>query len=107
MAVRNHALFRRYENPPPDAAQGASYIYHSGEAGVDTGVLVYGEGTLCLSLQEIQELAEVAGFSVNAEAFQLEQENAYLTDRVKELVAHNQELIDNLKAVGAAIKAAG
>jgi endonuclease IV len=42
-------------------------------------VLIEFEGTLTLSLEAIKELAEVAGFSVNEEALELERDIAHLT----------------------------
>lgn len=74
MAVREHGLFRKVEHPHPDSAQGGCYVYHTSGSGVDTGVDIYGEGTLYLSDLAIKELAEVAGFSVNTEAIKLEKD---------------------------------
>lgn len=91
MAVREHGLFRRLDHPAQDAALGGCYIYHDAGPCVDTGVLIEFEGTLTLSVNAIRELAEVAGFSVDAEALEnerriaeLEHENAQLKARIKE-----------------------
>lgn len=103
MAVREHGLFRRLDTPASDAAQGGCYITHDAGPCVDTGILVYGEGTLTLSCNTIRELAEVAGFSVNEEAVQLEVDNANLEEenaRQREEIA---ELNQQLVAVGLAI----
>jgi len=50
------------------------------------------EGTLCLSLNTIREMAEVAGFSVNTEAEQLERDNAFLINEVAKLTTQVSEL---------------
>ena len=107
MAIRQHALFRRVDTPPPDVAKGGCYYSFDTGPGVDTGILIDFEGTLFLSLNTIKELAEVAGFSVNAEGEAQEQEVEWLKRRVAELEEENAAYVENLKAVGAAIRAAG
>jgi hypothetical protein len=92
MATREHGLYRRYETPPADAAKGGCYLTHDSGAGVDTGVLIDFEGDLCLSLVAIKELAEVAGFSVNAEAEQLERDNAWLVVENQRIQQERDEL---------------
>ncbi len=91
MATREHGLFRRLDNPAPDAAKGGGYIYHGQGPCVDTGVLIDFEGTLTLTLNEIKELAEVAGFSLNEEAEAIEQENAYLQSENARLKAEIED----------------
>lgn len=92
MATREHGLFRKLDTPAPDAAKGGCYVSYGTGPCVDTGVLIDYEGTLTLSLPTIQELAEVAGFSVDAEALEnerkiaeLEHENDQLKARIAEL----------------------
>lgn len=92
MATREHGLFRKYETPPADCAKGGGYIYYGTGPGVDTGVLIDFEGTLCLSLVEIKELAEVAGFSLDEEALQNERDIAFLAAENERLHQQNQEL---------------
>jgi hypothetical protein len=103
MATREHGLFRRLDTPAPDAAQGGCYVSHGTGPCVDTGVLIEFEGTLTLSVNTIRELAEVAGFSVDAEALQHEEDIAHLQHRVEELEAENAGLREDLNAVGRAI----
>jgi hypothetical protein len=103
MATREHGLFRRLDTPAPDAALGGCYVTHGTGPCVDTGVLIEFEGTLTLSVHTIRELAEVAGFSVDAEAVQNEQDIAHLTKRVAELEVENTGLRSDLDAVGRAI----
>jgi hypothetical protein len=106
MTIREHGLFRRLDHPAPDAAQGGCYYSHGTGPCVDTGILIETEGTLTLSLNTIQELAEVAGFSVNTEGEALEAENAHLLHRIIELETENAELNEILIGVGRAVKAA-
>jgi hypothetical protein len=103
MAVRKHGLFRRCDHPSPDVAKGGCYYTYSTGPGVDTGILIDFEGTLYLSLNTIKELAEVAGFSVNEEAEQLERDNAFLTQRVLELEGKLLNAEEQLTAVGVAV----
>jgi hypothetical protein len=106
MAIREHALFRRLDTPAKDSAQGGCYITHETGPCVDTGVLVEFEGTLTLSLGAIKELAEVAGFSVNEEAEQIERDIANLEEENARLREQLAEAKDALKSVGVAIAAA-
>lgn len=103
MAIRDNGLFRKLERPAGDAAKGACYI--TGDAGpcVDTGVDIWTEGTLTLSLNAIRELAEVAGFSVNEEGEQLESDNAFLAHRIVELENQLEEANGQLEAIGITI----
>lgn len=103
MAIREHGLYRRYETPPADAAKASCYLTGSGDAGVDTGVHIEFEGTLCLSLNSIKELAEVAGFSVNVEGEELERENAELLRQLAVQDVKIAEMNEQLIAVGVAI----
>lgn len=100
MATRTHGLFRLVDHPGNDVAHGGCYVDGSAGPGVDTGVLIEFEGTLFLSLNTVKELAEVAGFSVNAEGAALEIENAHLTHQVEELTAERDQLNADLDAVG-------
>lgn len=103
MAVRDHGLFRKLDSPPPDAAMGGCYVTHDTGPCVDTGVLIEFEGTLCLSVNTIKELAEVAGMSVNEEGIQLEIDNATLQQACENLRAQVADLESQLEAVGLAV----
>jgi hypothetical protein len=85
--------------PPPDAAMGGCLVYGTQGPCVDTGVLIDFVGTVVLSLQAVQELAEVAGFSVNAEGVELEERNAFLEHENERLRTELKELNDQLDAV--------
>lgn len=106
MPIREHAIFRKLDQPHAEAAGGSSYIYHSNDACVDTGVHIFGEGFLTLSLNEIKELAEVAGFSVNEDGQAVEERNAELERQVAALEAENEELVAELRAIGTAVRRA-
>lgn len=103
MAVREHGLFRKLDTPAPDAALGGCYITHDTGPCVDTGVLVEFEGTLTLSLNVIRELAEVAGFSVDAEALENERVISEQQRQIEVLTVDRNELRDQLDAVGVAV----
>lgn len=100
MATRTHGLFRLVDHPSVDVAHGGCYVDGSAGPGVDTGVLIEFEGTLFLSLNTVKELAEVAGYSVNAEGAALEVENAHLVHTVEQLTAERDQLSADLDAVG-------
>ena len=103
MATREHGLYRLYQRPPNDAALGGGYLDGSQGSGVDTGVLVAYEGTLCLSLNSLVELCEVAGFSFNAEARRLEENLAHAQEANRLLIAENAEMRSQLDVVGLAM----
>ena len=103
MATRTHGLYRKYDIPPNDAALGGGYLDGSQGPGVDTGVLVAYEGTLCLSFNSLKELCEVAGFSFDAEAVRLEETNAHQLRTIELLTAENVEMRKLLDTVGAAV----
>lgn len=103
MAIRQHGLFRLCDRPSPDVAKGGCYYTGDAGPGVDTGILIDFEGTLYLSLNTIRELAEVAGFSVDAEALANEQQIAWLTQQNAELTTERANLIEQLSAVGVAV----
>ena len=103
MATRIHGLYRKYDRPPNDAALGGGYLDGSQGPGVDTGVLVAYEGTLCLSVNSLKELCEVAGFSFDAEAIKLEQNSAHQLRTIELLTAKNIDMRKQLDAVGAAV----
>ena len=105
MATRDHGLYRRLDTPAPDAAQGGCYITHDTGPCVDTGVLIFTEGTLTLGLRTILELAEVAGFSVNEEGEALEAENEHLKRELRVVQERNAELEDTLRGFAKAIAA--
>ena len=102
MAIREHGLFRALDHPAPDAAQGGCYISHDTGPCVDTGVLVYGEGTLTLSSTTIRELAEVAGFTV-IDGLVLEADLAHAQYHVERLTIERDDLRAQLDAVGLAV----
>ena len=103
MATRTHGLYRRLDHPAADAAHGACYL--SGDAGpcVDTGVSIYMEGSLTLSVNAIRELAEVAGFSVDAEAVEHEHQLAEQEHLIAQLREQNADLLEQVEAVGLAV----
>jgi hypothetical protein len=103
MAIRQHGLFRLCDRPAPDVAKGGCYFSGDAGPGVDTGILIDFEGTLYLSLNTIRELAEVAGFSVNTEALELERQNAEFQKAIADLRIENGELKSTLDAVGIAV----
>lgn len=103
MAVRKHAIYKHLPNPPQDAANASCYITGNGGSGVDTGALIYQEGTLFISDGALRELCEVAGFSFNAEALKLEEEHAFLTRENEELRTKLAELEADLDAVSRAM----
>ena len=92
MATREHGLYRRLDQPAEDAAQGGCYSCHACGPCVDTGILVYNEGTLTICLACLQELAEVGGFSVDAEALKHEHDIAFLQNEVQELTGEVSNL---------------
>ena len=96
-AIRNHAIYRRLDNPPGDAARQSCYL--TGVAGpcIDTGADIYMEGTLVISVAAVRELAEVAGFSV-VDGEKLEQENAHLVHENAELIKRVNELVEDNEA---------
>lgn len=106
MALTSHALFRRLDEPAPDAAKAGCYIYGDRGPCVDTGVDVYMEGTLTLSVGAIKEMAEIAGFRVNEEGRDLEVRNAELERQVGDLQAEIAELLAELQAVGSVVRRA-
>ena len=97
-AIRNHAIYRRLNNPPGDAARQSCYL--TGVAGpcIDTGADIYMEGTLVISVAAVREMAEVAGFNV-VDGEKLEQENAHLVHEVEQLKEKLAELNEELDAV--------
>lgn len=102
MATREHGLYRRLDQPAEDAAQGGCYSCHACGPCVDTGILVYNEGTLTICLGCLQEMAEVGGFSVDAEALQHEKDISFLQNEVQELtgqVSYLNGVIDDFTAV--------
>jgi len=103
MAIRDHGLFRRLDHPAPDAAQGGCYITHDCGPCVDTGILIYGEGTLTLGRSTILELAEVAGFTVDAEGIEHEMQLAEQARQIELLTAERDELLGQLNAIGATV----
>jgi hypothetical protein len=108
MATRDHGLFRRLDRPAPDAAEGGCFIYHTQDACIDTGILVFGAGTLTLSCTAIKEMAEVAGFTVDAEGIEHEIQLAEQARTIELLTAERDELLLQLNAIGTAVsRAAG
>lgn len=103
MALREHAIYRRLETPAGDAAQGGCYLTRDTGPCVDTGALIYGEGTLTISLTALRELAEVAGWSVNEEAAELEKRNAELERENEQLKAEIEDMRGTIDAVGVAV----
>jgi hypothetical protein len=103
MATREHGLFRLLDHPAPDAAKGGCYVTYGTGPCVDLGVLIEFEGTLTLSTGTIKELAEVAGFTVDDEAFALEKRCAELELQNQLLTAERNELREQLDAVGLAV----
>jgi hypothetical protein len=103
MAVREHGLFRLVDHPSPDVAKGGCYYSYDTGPGVDTGILIDFEGTLFFSLNTIKEMAEVAGFSVNEEAAQLEHDLAFLAAEVERQNVVIVDLSAQLEAVGLAV----
>jgi hypothetical protein len=70
---------------------------------IDTGILIENEGTLTIGLNPLKELCEVAGFSFDAEATKLEQENTWLKQQRDAALTENIELRSQLDAVGLAV----
>lgn len=103
MTVREHALYRLLPRPAADAAQGGCYLTASQGPCIDTGVNIYMEGTLTLSLGALTEMCEVAGFSFNAEGRKLEAENAALQHELAAARAENADLNEQLDAVSLAM----
>jgi hypothetical protein len=103
MAVRQHGLFRRLDRPANDTAHSGCYVDGSAGPGVDTGTYIDFEGTLFLSLNTIKELAEVAGFSVNAEGEALEREVEWLKHQNQQQAALLSTANEQLDAVGLAV----
>ena len=97
-AIRNHAIYRRLNNPPGDAARQSCYL--TGVAGpcIDTGADIYMEGPLVISVAAVREMAEVAGFNV-VDGEKLEQENAHLVHENAQLIIRVNELNEELDAV--------
>lgn len=76
MAIREHGLFSQGV-PRDHNAKAACYLYGSNEPGIDTGVIIEGEGVLFIGETALREMAEVAGWSF--------EESDLLEPRVKEL----------------------
>lgn len=75
-ATRKHGLFQ-LGRPSWPHAKSACYVYETQEEGVDTGIVIEGEGVLFLSTVAIREMAEVAGLTMVDGATALEAELAY------------------------------
>lgn len=106
MALREHGLYRLLSEPADDAAKAGCYL--TGDRGpcIDTGILVEYEGNLTISLGALREMCEVAGFSFNEEAADLEHRVAELERTNAELQRERDDLLELTKAVGRAVKAA-
>ena len=102
MAVRQHAIYRRLDNPPGDAARGSCYLTGQSGACVDTGADIYNEGTLVISVSAVREMAEVAGFNV-VDGVELEVRNAELERENKDLILKVNELQGELDALDKAV----
>jgi hypothetical protein len=104
MATRKHAIYRTLPRPQQDAAKGACYLTGSSGPCVDTGILIYGEGTLTISHSALQELCEVAGFSFNAEGQRLEEQVAHMERELQAARDLNTAYEEQLEAVGKAVR---
>lgn len=100
MTIRTHAVYRLLDTPAPDAAREGCYLTGVSGPCVDTGALIYQEGTLTISVSAIRELAEVAGMSVNEEGLATEAENAHLHARIATLEIQLAEEREHLDVVG-------
>jgi len=105
MAIRQHGLFSR-TFPGWIHAKSACYVYESNEEGIDTGIIIEGEGTLFLGRVAIQEMAEVYGFSIGEDGQKLEEENAHLIHENNTLREQVRALTSDLETFGRAIASA-
>ena len=104
--IRTHGLFRRALPQYHNAKQGC-YVYESNTEGIDTGVIIEGEGVLFLSAAAIIEMAEVMGWDVRtdwqSERAQLEASLAYAEHERDQARIENEGLRADLEAFGRAL----
>jgi hypothetical protein len=88
-------------------AQGGCYIYGSNQEGIDTGVIIEGEGVLFLSATALLEMAEVMGWDVRtdweAEKRALQEALAYAEHERDQAQTEAKELRADLEAFGRAL----
>lgn len=107
-----HGLFRA-TSPGYQHAKGSCYVYGTTDPGVDTGIVIEGEGVLFIGRVALVEMGKVLGllFPEDAEALleesvRLETDNAYLQDENARLAEHVVALEADLAAIGRALRTA-
>lgn len=103
MATRKSQLYTLTPTPLPNTYTDGCLATGSRGPGIDINVPIEYVGNIRLSLGAVQEIAEVAGFSVNAEGAKLEEDNAYLEAANQALTKRVAELEEQLSTVGAVI----
>jgi hypothetical protein len=102
-SIRTHGLFSR-TMPSWQHAKSADYIYGANEEGIDTGIIIEGEGTLFLGKTSLQEMAEVMGWEVRTGWQELERDYqetiAYLEHELELSRAQVAEQEEDLRAFG-------
>lgn len=106
MPVRTHGLFTK-TMPTYVHANGADYIYGRNEEGIDTGVLIQGEGTLFIGQVALREMGEVMGWTFVEDADALErkyqEDLAWVQEENERLKRENEALVADLEAFGRAL----
>jgi hypothetical protein len=106
MTVRTHGLFQK-TMPSYVHAKGSDYIYGRNEVGIDTGVLIEGEGTLFLGRVALQEMGEVMGWTFVEDADEIarqyQEDLAWRDHEIKRLAEENAALTADLEAFGRAL----
>jgi hypothetical protein len=106
MPIRENGIFRR-QMPGYHNAREGCYIYGANTVGIDTGVIIEGEGVLFLGEAAIIEMAEVMGFEVRtdwqAEKRELEERLAYAEHEAEEARLEAAGYKEDLEAFGRAL----
>lgn len=97
--IRSNGLFIKTV-PQYTHAKASCYVYEMAEEGIDTGILIEGEGGLFIGRTALLEMAGVMGWSVNEEGAQLEADNAFKQREIERLTLALAEANEELDAVG-------
>jgi hypothetical protein len=106
MPIRENGIFRRTV-PSYHNAREACYIYGANTVGIDTGVIIEGEGVLFIGEAALIEMAEVMGWEVRtdwqAEKRDLEAALAFAEHERDRALEENAGLRADLEAFGRAL----
>jgi hypothetical protein len=101
-----HGLFTK-TTPSSVHAQEGDYIYGANEVGIDTGVIIVGEGTLFIGQTALREMLEVMGWNITVDRddtlIQLQKDLAFTEAERDRLAKENEELVSDLAAFGRAL----